>query len=888
MTFSTLSEEPLKNALRERYFKDFTCSGSWIDFEVYAPEGSLYRNIPLLWAEAKAGIYDPKKALTQLILTLLKHPQEHLAPFLGAFDSVRFSVVDTQELEPLLAKLSKKSYTSAPSNTQSAEFQEVYTLLSPLLDTHLVHYEFATQEKELKSFIQSLHSIPNLATPIDKNNFVHVYQAWVQKVKPSINLDWSKAKQVGILDADFYLADLLCEDNHTIGQLNTRLVGDHYQFDREIDPLGLFSTKSALFKDKQQAHKEFWKTYKRPPATQYQDFILRRRDLLVPPDVRERKGAFYTPPIWVAKSQEYLAHFLGVNFQEEYFIWDCAAGTGNLLAGLSEPYRIFASTLDKNDVEIIKERALKGQLDLREEHIFAFDFLKDPFELLPHPLQEILKDPKKRAKLLIYINPPYAEAGSKTQISNTGRNKSEVACSKIAETYAKELGKARNELFAQFFMRILKEIAPEAKSQPKEAPLTGESSYERLNHTNLSPKKENLMYSTRSEPLPCFLDMAGSLERDVAPFQGQVNSNKSPLKINGPILASFSTLKTLNSSNFKTFREHFKAHFLGGFMCPGNTFDNVKGSFPIGFLLWDLGEPAKSSMLCSRLRVKPIKSSDPTPVKLDVYDSRGNFVGTKSFRALEGVPSINEWVRQFRKSKEPVLAYLATDAPDFANQNKMCITNEPGKGHIIIIIIITPQNLFPLCVYFSVRRCISHSWINHNDQFYAPYDKSWQEDLEFLGDCLVFMLFSGKNRISIQQGANHFIPFTEKEVRPKGRYTHHTLLDFLAGKLEPETSALFAPTQSLLPTFGAVAKEVLNKGRELYAYYHTQETSNPNASLYDIKEFFSGRDAKGKLNPPSKATDERYKDLYASLQESLESLRAQITPKVWQYGFLRE
>ncbi|WP_104686991.1 nucleoside 5-triphosphatase RdgB (dHAPTP, dITP,XTP-specific), partial [Helicobacter felis] len=205
-----------------------------------------------------------------------------------------------------------------------------------------------------------------------------------------------------------------------------------------------------------------------------------------------------------------------------------------------------------------------------------------------------------------------------------------------------------------------------------------------------------------------------------------------------------------------------------------------------------------------------------------------------------------------------------------------------------IIIIITPQNLFPLCVYFSVRRCIPHSWINHNDQFYAPYDKSWQEDLEFLGDCLVFMLFSGKNRISIQQEANHFIPFTEKEVRPKGRYTHHTLLDFLAGKLEPETSALFAPTQSLLPTFGAVAKEVLNKGRELYAYYHTQETSNPNASLYDIKEFFSGRDAKGKLNPPSKATDERYKDLYASLQESLELLRVQITPKVWQYGFLRE
>ncbi len=582
-SWSNLAEEPLKNAIRERYFKEFICSGDKIDFQIYAPKEQLPR--PLLSAEAKAGVYDPKKALTQLVLTLLKYPQEHLAPFLGAFDSTRFSVLDTLKLEPLLLKLSKKSYTSAPSNTQSAEFQEVYTLLSPLLDTHLTHYEFATQEKELKSFIQSLHTIPKLATPIDKNNFVHVYQAWVQKVKPSINLDWSRAEEAGILDTDFYLADLLCENNHTIRELNTRLVGDHYVFDKEIDPQGLFGTnKSAEFKDKQQAHQEFWRTYKRPPAEQYQDFITDRRDLLVPPDVRERKGAFYTPLKWAIKSQECLAHYLGSNFQEEYFIWDCAAGTGNLLAGLSNAYNIFASTLDKNDVAIIKEHALKGQLALREDHIFQFDFLKDSLDKVPDALKGILNNPHQRAKLIFYINPPYAEAGSKTQISNTGKNKDGVAFSAVAEKYAKELGKARNELFAQFFMRIFKEIAPlEAKTQVKETPLTGESSYERWYHTNLSPQKQNLMYNTRLEPLPCFLDMAGSLEGISAPLQGRVYSSSSPLKPIGPILASFSTLKYLNSSNFKTFREHFKARFLGGFMVPASSFDHVKGSFPIGF-----------------------------------------------------------------------------------------------------------------------------------------------------------------------------------------------------------------------------------------------------------------------------------------------------------------
>ena len=55
-------------------------------------------------------------------------------------------------------------------------------------------------------------------------------------------------------------------------------------------------------------------------------------------------------------------------------------------------------------------------------------------------------------------------------------------------------------------------------------------------------------------------------------------------------LAAFSTLKYVNSSNFIKFRETFKAKFLKGFICPAWTFDNVKGKFPIGFLIWDLSQ----------------------------------------------------------------------------------------------------------------------------------------------------------------------------------------------------------------------------------------------------------------------------------------------------------
>ncbi|WP_162982900.1 hypothetical protein [Helicobacter sp. L8] len=119
------------------------------------------------------------------------------------------------------------------------------------------------------------------------------------------------------------------------------------------------------------------------------------------------------------------------------------------------------------------------------------------------------------------------------------------------------------------------------------------------------------------------------------------------------------------------------------------------------------------------------------------------------------------------------------------------------------------------------------------------------------------------------------------------------MLEFLAGK-----GVAFAPTRGLFkdnapqglrvcPTFSQSAQVVLQAGKKLYAYYHAQEGSKPNASFYDIKEFFAGRNAKGKLNPPSKATDAYYKELYSALQESLEILALEIAPKVREFGFLR-
>ncbi|WRB10385.1 hypothetical protein KVL03_07225 [Helicobacter pylori] len=525
LDFSNLNEEPLKSIVAKAFFENFDFSGDKIDFIItysHKNKGKPLWIEPILWAEGKKGKSELFKSLAQLILTIGKHKfYTHFPPpYLGAFDAFSFLFVEYHKLDFIFTR-SDIDFSVTPSNHNTESFKHLLNELTPLLEKEALIFDYETQNKELKAFIKdNLLYSKRSKIPVDKNNFVHVYFKWVEHVKPSISIEWQQAKKQGILDADFYLADLLSESNETILEsLNTILKVNHYKFNKKLNNFGAFNFDETSFNDKQKAHKTFWNIYERPPKREFWDYIIQRRDLLVPSDVRERKGAFFTPKIWVEKSQEYLAKALGQDYQEDYIIWDCAGGTGNLLNGLTNKANCFLFTLDSNDVAIVKDLAAKNHLKLLENHVFQFDFLNDDFksDKVPKSLQEILKE--KRKKLIIYINPPYAEAGNKAKMSGTGEHKAKVARNnKTYEAYKDFLGSGANELFAQFFMRIYKEL-------------------------------------------------------------------------NGCIMASFSTLKYLNSSNFKKFREIFKAKFLEGFMVPADSFDNVNGQFPIGFLVWDTATP---------------------------------------------------------------------------------------------------------------------------------------------------------------------------------------------------------------------------------------------------------------------------------------------------------
>jgi hypothetical protein len=817
MKYQNIREEELKNKIASDYFWLHDCTkiiGN-VDFcvAIHQNQNNLFEQESLLWAEAKKGSSDIYKSIVQLVLTIGKARtfDKFLPPaMLGAFDGEKIAFVSYSNINDIFY-INDFNWNVTPSNHYTKEFKLIYDKVKTTIEKEALLFNFLNDDTELKKFIKNnfIEGKYGLTkTKIDKNNFMVVYNKWLKTVKPTIAVNWEIAKKTRIIDGDFYLADLLTNENNTLkDKLFVLLRQDHYELDRKLDDAGFFNSKRTEFIDNQVAHTQFWNKYERPPKEEYWDYIVERRDLLVPQDVRERKGSFFTPQIWVELSHEYLCKALGEDWQDKYYIWDCAAGTGNLLANLTNKYNIWASTLDKQDVAVMHERidtmnknsAKGGGANLLKDHVFQFDFLNDDFSKLPKILQEIINNEEKRKKLIIYINPPYAEATSAKTAKGTGENKTGVTTNfKIKEQLNANIGNATNEIFA-LFMAIIYE------------------------------------------------------------------------KMQGCILGQFSTLKFVNGSNFKKFKEFFLTDYINGFIVPAETFDNVKGKFPIGFTLWNTSIQSKIDTITT-----------------DVYDIKGNLSGTKKFYG--NLPEvINKWIVKYQESKEKSIGTLFYRGNDFQNQNYIYINQGTTKAHDSELYI-NSTNLKTISIYLSIRHCIKATWLNDRDQFLFP-NKKWKKDIEFQNDCLAFTLFHGQNKITSKEGTNHWIPFTEHEVESREKFESNFMSQFIKGKIKPAEPAndLFVVNEpqehyEIPLQFSKEAKSVFEAGCELWKYYHKQPNCNVNASLYDIKEHFQGRNDTGKMK--NKSDDEIYNQLIYNLKINLKKLASKIEPKVYEYEFL--
>lgn len=748
-----------------------------------------------IWFEAKEAPTPPLLMFAQLLVYVraARKRGEHVPGFLAVIDREKAAIMPTEHALPVL----EDKGIVWPKSGSKADMA-LAAKLAPTIETHYVVYEIASHEKEFIAATRSAIAEGKIIrTAITPDNLRQVFDKWVELI--GVEMGVSNPADYAVL----FFADIMHDGaNAAMTNLPVRLLYDGNK------PVFYFQDRNQTYElASVRGYYNFWKIYHRPPELKHRHYLLERRDSLLPLDDQKFKGAFYTPLHIVDKAYDQLTATLGEDWQERYIVWDMCAGVGNLEAKHSNLRNVFMSTLDKEDVIIMRSNpAFAGA------EIFQYDYLNDDVTdfgeidyaltgKVPAALRQAIADAKEGKKgakpILVLINSPYAESGS--GIGKGETNKIGVEKTRINHAMREmNLGYASKELFVQFLIRIRLEL----------------------------PKA---------------------------------------------ILAMFSTLKYVNAPNFEPFRQIWQTDFLDGFVVHSRAFDGLNGNFPIGFLVWDQSFHKHIGDVTVTARNKAGAVVGQKTIMVRPTSSFLNaWIAPPKARGDLALPLSNALTpsRNPRKKLwcDGALGFLFAGNNDLQNAaTGTCLTSSIYTGRNGGGAYILPENIASSAIVFSVRRLIKPTWLNDRDQFLQP---SQPLSEEFKSDCLVWMLFNGSNLTAGADGlewneqtwalTNHFVPFSEAEVGAKGRYESDFMVQYLKGMaFSPEAQAVLDEGRKLFQRFHATdfprkVRDEFKLGRPDAGWYQVRKALEAygDTALTDFDPFKTAYKALGdKLRP---------------------------------------
>lgn len=677
-----------------------------------------------IWFEAKHKPTSSYAMFTQLMhyVQVALNKGEDIPPFLAVIDTEKAALMKTADVLPFLNKKTIKWGKSATDYPKDALDQ-----VSAYIGTYLVAFKISTHEEEFIATVKAaIKSGDIIRTQITPDNLKQVFDKWVEMIGREIK-GIAIDKYNLLFFADIMSDGTVSTHENLPAQLLHKNNAPVFELQGQIYELG-----------NKEGYRRFWAIYHRPPQAEYRNYLLERRDSLIPLDERSFKGAYYTPLHVVDKAYDKLSETLGKNWQRDYIVWDMCCGVGNLEVKHSNPRNIFMSTLDAADVEIM--RSTKTCVAATR---FQYDYLNDDITddgridysltgKVPPALRQAIMEAKTGGKkILVLINPPFAEATNFRNIADgiDAENKDGVSKTKFSASMT-DYGKASNELFTQFLARIAKEI-----------PTATIATFSTLKYVN-APNFEVFRQNWNAK----FLD-------------GFIVHNKAFDGLTGNFPIGFLIWKT-NQQGKKTPITQIEVEVLD------------KKATPIGIKsFYNLPNSSFLNVWIDR----PKANKEPAlPLKNAISPVVTN-------------PRVKTW-------SDNAVAYMYCGVNDLqhAEQQTIIFSSVYGGGNVFYI---TPDNLWQAAIVFAVRRLIKPTWINDRDQFLQPTAPLPDA---FKNDCLIWMLFNRCQRTASANDlewngktwsiVNHFIPFTEAEVGAPERFES----DFMVRYLEDKTPSLEA------------------------------------------------------------------------------------------------
>lgn len=792
MTTSSLYNN-LKSAKTEEDVKDIYIKA--LGLKGYT-KGLIDIRTDEIWFEAKHKSGTSSYAMFTQLLHYVQvdlNNGESIPPFLAVVDTEKAALMKTSDVLPFLKKKTIKWGKSASQYTQEA-LDEV----SAHIGTHFVSFKLSTHEDEFISTVkEAIKSGDIIRTQITPDNLKQVFDKWVQMIGREIK---------GVSEENYallFFADIMHD-----GTASTHANLPAALLHKNNSPV--FSLGQELYElGSKEGYRQFWAIYHKPPKAEYRNYLLERRDSLIPLDERSFKGAYYTPLAVVDKAYDKLSETLGKNWQKEYIVWDMCCGVGNLEVKHSNPRNIYMSTLDQADVDVMK--ATKTCVAAQR---FQYDYLNDDItddgkidysltNKVPEGLRKAIAEGKK---ILVLINPPYAEAAN----SQGNEGKSDVATTKIGWLMNNEdYGYGARELFVQFVARIAKEI-----------PNATLAMFSTLKYVN-APNFEKFRQAWSAQYLGGFVVHSKA-------FDG----------LNGNFPIGFLVWKTNQKLSQKITEITTEVLNKNAQEIGEKKFYNLPN------------EQLLSNWI---VRTKP-SDKDALPLKNAISPT----TSTKDVRGTK-------WA----EGAIGGMICKGSDLQNAATQTALLSSGYCSAGGFLV----TDKNLWQTAIVFTVRRVVKQNWLNDRDQFLQPtaeLSDEFKTDcliwMLFNGSNLTAsandLEWNGKKWSIV----NHFIPFAESEVNSPERFESDFMVQYLADKkLSAQAKAVLDAGREL---WRAYFSQI-----DVHSVRDEFKLNRPDVGWYQIRKALAARNSSGDFAPISfNDFEEAYKTLTEKLRPQVYEL----------------
>ena len=619
-------------------------------------------------------------------------------------------------------------------------------------------------------------------------------------------------------------------------------------------------------------------------------------DRLIEDTDRRRRGDFYTPTVWVDEAHKLLDKNLGENWRDEYMVWDCAWGTGNLTRDYSFA-DLYCSTLNQEEMNIgarYNKSAVKFQYDFLNDDVEEFESIKTE---LKRPL--MYKSGVNMDAMEQYINFAQIldlycmaiEKGFMTQEDGQLAYSRAINILHSTKLYAMApslitglLGGENGEDKKKLLFLINPPYG--ASTNVKSTTLSGEAKIgtnstliqSQMNQNKIGAASQNL-YTQFIYRIDCLQKIFGTEIR----------------------LGIFCPPAYITGKNAKTLRNKLGLWFTDGFLLQANQFADVSEGWGISFELLEKNtDIANRSSVCMSIKTN--------------QEGKVENISQKAMYNMDNQITLTDWIRRNIK------AYKAEDAPqmksalNWSNEHRLgnlvkgaygylvdsgnnvdentsrvfWLTSCRGAGHGVSAL---NENFEDCCSAFAARKLISGeyaTWINCKDEYMVPNTEhplyeQWQSD------CIVYSLFNtASNQSSLRNIEyngknwnifNEFFWMSVKDIRTIAENTAGA--DKVYDDLDMYGKERFVYKKLQTVTLSPDAQAVLDKATELvkssFQYRAEFDRVHPeyhintwDAGWYQIKGMLKQYDSEGL---------KQFNELYKKLEDRMR-------PLVYELGFL--